>query len=632
MGRFLRTGLFLALMVTLVVAVARAAEHPDEEAVPNGRFFRQTGQETGNGFAVTDNDGIPFWTEFQKFSLDAIGYPISHRFSFKGFTTQAFQKAVLQWDPSRNAFNFLNILDEMNIAGKDAALTLVRQTPPHAALPEDASQDGSTPAGFEAIKQNHLRILDQNSIIKERFLSEPRWLDLYGLPISYAVYGPVQVLRAQRQVFQVWTEPGGGGPVGQAVLANTGDLMKEFNVITGSAVTPISIEEAKSGVPVVTVEGTVVPTVAVAATATPIPTVVATAVPVVGGVPAPLNLPQGLQGYGMQAHMIGGTRANDASSKIVEAGFNWTKQQVRWNEIETQRGTFNWGEYDTALNTPSGRGLKLLVSVVAAPAWARAPGTTHGPPADVSNIKPFLTALMQRYKGKVHAVEVWNEANLSVEWGFLAPTAIRQYGELLKAGYEAIKAVDPTVVVLFGAPTPTGVNDASIALDDATYVRRVYEEFPEVRNYFDALAVHPNGGANAPDDTFGGQNRSVWGWNNHPSFFFNRFVELKAIMVAQGDPNKTIWFTEFGWSATPVTQIVRGYEYSQYNSEQDQANFLVRSFQKVKSEFPYVTHMFVWNLNFQQLVGPTDEKYGFGILRPDGSGRLAFDALKAMAK
>ena len=401
------------------------------------------------------------------------------------------------------------------------------------------------------------------------------------------------------------------------MLANTGDLMKEFNVITGSAVTPMSIEEAKSGVPVVTVEGTVVPTLVV-----------------VGGVPAPLNLPQGLQGYGMQAHMVGGNRANDASTKILEAGFNWTKQQVIWQEIENQRGVFKWGEYDTALNTPSGRGLKLLVSVVKAPAWARAPLTTRGPPANPDDIKPFLTALMQRYKGKILAVEVWNEANLNHEWGFLGPDSIRTYGELLKAGYEAIKAVDPTVIVLFGAPTPTGVNDPNIAIDDATYLRRVYEEFPEVRNYFDAPAVHPNGGANHPDDTFGGQNRSVWGWNNHPSFFFNRFVELKAIMVSQGDPNKTIWFSEFGWSATPVTQIRPGYEYSQYNSEQDQANFLVRSFQKIKNDFPYVTHMFVWNLNFQlpQLGGPTDEKYGFGILRPDGSARPAFDALKAMAK
>ena len=81
-----------------------------------------------------------------------------------------------------------------------------------------------------------------------------------------------------------------------------------------------------------------------------------------------------------------------------------------------------------------------------------------------------------------------------------------------------------------------------------------------------------------------------------------------------------------------VGEIVGGYEYSQYNSEQDQATFLLRAFQKVRNEYPYVTHMFVWNLNFQQVVGPTDEKYGFGILHSSGGHRPAYDALKAMSK
>jgi hypothetical protein len=244
-----------------------------------------------------------------------------------------------------------------------------------------------------------------------------------------------------------------------------------------------------------------------------------------------------------------------------------------------------------------------------------------------------MTQLVQRYSGKVHAIEVWNEANLFHEWGYLDGTAFKKYGQMLQSAYQAIKAVDPSVTVLFGAPTPTGVNDPNIGIDDATYVRRVYEEFPSVGSFFDAMGIHPNGGANAPDDTFGGSNnRNVPGWNNHPSFFFNRFEEIKAIMISKGDANKPIWFTEFGWSSTPVSEVVAGYQYSQYNSEQDQATFLVRSFEKIRTQYTYVTHMFVWNLNFQQVIGRTDEKYGFGILRSDGGHRQAYDSLKAMVK
>ncbi len=611
MPRILRILAGILILGLLTVAITAAQELPDDEAIPNGHFYRQAGQETGNGYAVTDNDGIMFYETFQRLGLSNVGYPVSHRFPYAGLTTQAFQKAVFQWNPTTNSVQFLNILDILNLAGLDGALATVRQVPVHQVLAADAKHDPSTPEGFEAIVQNHLLILNLNATIETRFRTESSWLELYGLPISYGDFGNLQVLRAQRQVFQVWTAPGGGCPVGEACLANTGDFMKEFNIFTGAAVIPVSVEQARAGYQVTD------PTA-------PLPT--ATPVPAGSGL-----VGSGLVGYGMQAHMLGG-RANAATDKIVEAGFNWTKQQFRWSEIETSRGVFNWTAYDEVVNGASARGLKLLASVVSGPAWSIPPGKDRGPPANAADIGPFMTALIQRYPGKIHAVEVWNETNLFHEWGFLDSTAFNKYGQLLQAAYQAIKAVDPSVTVLFGAPTPTGVNDPNIGIDDATYVRRVYEEFPGIGNFFDAMGIHPNGGPNAPDDTIGGTNRSIWGWTAHPSFFFNRFVEIKAIMIAQGDPNKPIWFTEFGWSSTPVSEVVANYEYSQYNSEQDQATFLVRAFQKVRNDFPYVTHMFIWNLNFQQVVGPTDEKYGFGILRSDGGHRPAYDALKAMPK
>ena len=42
--------------------------------------------------------------------------------------------------------------------------------------------------------------------------------------------------------------------------------------------------------------------------------------------------------------------------------------------------------------------------------------------------------------------------------------------------------------------------------------------------------------------------------------------------------------------------------------------------------------MIIWNLNFQQVVPNTDEKWAFGIMRSDLSPRPAYDAVKAMPK
>ena len=42
--------------------------------------------------------------------------------------------------------------------------------------------------------------------------------------------------------------------------------------------------------------------------------------------------------------------------------------------------------------------------------------------------------------------------------------------------------------------------------------------------------------------------------------------------------------------------------------------------------------MFVWNLNFQQVFGPDDERWAFGIVRADQSPRPAYLALQSMPK
>ena len=58
MTRILRILAGILIAGLLTVAVTAADELPDDEAIPGGHFYRQTGQETGNGYAVTDNDGI----------------------------------------------------------------------------------------------------------------------------------------------------------------------------------------------------------------------------------------------------------------------------------------------------------------------------------------------------------------------------------------------------------------------------------------------------------------------------------------------------------------------------------------------------------------------------------------------
>ena len=218
----------------------RASESPDaipatcaaDFAIPDGRFYTQTGGD-GVGFAVWDDAEARFWTAFQDLGgIPVVGYPISQRFQQHGFTVQAFQKMVLQWDPGADRANAANTLDNLHQAGLDPWLESFRQVPPHLALPEDSGQP------FHVITANHLALLDANPDIRAEFLGVPNWLTRFGLPIAYQDFGAVRVVRAQRVVLQQWTADTDWARAGQVIFANSGDIAREAGLFPEWAVTP----------------------------------------------------------------------------------------------------------------------------------------------------------------------------------------------------------------------------------------------------------------------------------------------------------------------------------------------------------------------------------------------------------
>ena len=648
-------GLIVAMVVFALAAPVQAFEC-DGIALSEGCLFTATGGDTpdrdDDGYAVTNSGGVPMWDFIRDKDLQALGYPISGRWVEGPFTLQAFQKVILQWDSSNGRMNWYNTLDALANRYPHVQLPNV---PPHQIL---AADRGVT--NFSTIVQNHLALLDANPKIRAEFLAEPNWLNLYGLPIRYEereVNGNpqgLQLLRAQRIVFEVWNVPAPGTSIGAVGRQNVPDKVKKLSnvIIPDLAKPPITAAEATGRA----VTAPPVPvTTPVTVTTTPDPTPVPTARPVddtrrvtrpspISSIPGPRILSRGLTGFGIQGEF---RRPNDGqlADLVTGAGLNWVKQQIPWQEVENQPGVFNWGPTDRFVNTMRGKGLNILLSIVKSPDFYKAEqskvGTTHGRPHSPEPLRDFMREMAARYKGRVQAYEIWNEENLSLEWGTFSGASYSQFIQLLKNGYWGVKESDPNAIVVLGAPTPTGVMNNNIAIDDAIYLQRIFDfNNGEVFNYFEALGVHPNGGPNAPDDWVGRAHNSNakcgGGWSTHPSFFFDRYKELYNMMAARGHPEKTVWFTEFGWAtidgpgapAAPAT----GYEYAACNSEADQAAFFVRAFQKVRAESSYVTHMIIWNLNFQQVVPNTDEKWAFGVLRPDLSPRPAYDAIKAMPK
>lgn len=321
-----------------------------------------------------------------------------------------------------------------------------------------------------------------------------------------------------------------------------------------------------------------------------------------------------------------GAAFNQRTAEMVrQAGFQWVRFQVRWESLEPRPGEWDFRPIDRVLPVYEAAGLSVLASVVGAPEWARA--ANGGIVADPATFREAMRRLASRYRGRIHAWEIWNEQNLAHE--LHGPVRVEPYCAVLRAGYEGVKAGDPEALVVFGGLTPTGVNDPTIAMDDVAYLEAFYAlDGGSCTRYFDVLGAHANATLNPPDTLWPERPGPGPGWRDHPSFYFRRVEQLRAVMERHGD-RRPVWITEFGWT---TNNPAPGYEYGQYVSEEQQAEYLVRAFEIARTRWPWVTGMFVWNLNFSTIVGPDDEKGPWSVLNPDWSPRPAYRALSAMPK
>ncbi len=346
-------------------------------------------------------------------------------------------------------------------------------------------------------------------------------------------------------------------------------------------------------------------------------------------------------GYGFNVDAIG----LDAGSKdtmfgkVAEAQFGWIRQQVRWSSYEPAKGQFgnNYvAQLDALIDAANAKGVNVMLSPVSSPDWA---GSGGGLPKNPQDFADFIGFMANRYKGKVAAYEIWNEQNYAVETG--GQVNVGAYIPILKAGYQTLKASDPNITVVFGGMTPTGVTGhPEVALDDVQYLQQIYQiNNGEVKQYYDVLGAHPGSNCNPPDNSYpdnpatnpcGTDPDGGRSFTKDNSFYFKRVLQLRNVMEQNGESGKKMWLTEFGWDSNPT--VVPGYNYSPYVSEDQQAQYLTRAFALGKS-YPWMGVMFVWNLNFQVTTsGPSDEKYGWGVLNSDWSPRPSFTALKNMTK
>lgn len=382
------------------------------------------------------------------------------------------------------------------------------------------------------------------------------------------------------------------------------------------------------------------PTTAAGATAAPAPTDATGAQPT-----APPNQPNtgainpDYLEFGVVAHLYYTDRER-VLQLTQNAGFDWVRQQIYWRDIEDPvNNIMAWDEIDRIVETTNAYGRKLLVNVVRSPTAYNA---TNGLPDDPATFANFMGLMAERYKGKIHAYEIWNEPNLAHETGGTIRTEdVGRYVEMLKLAYQTIKAIDPNVVVLAAASSSSGVTNPSIALSDEEFYRAMYTyNGGEVRNYFDVQAVHPGGAANPPDTLWPENPSFIEGcqpapdrcWNDDETHYFRHIENVRRWMEQYGMGDKEAWITEYGW-ATPNT--TPGYEFGNFVSLEQQAEYITGAIRRTYESYPFIGNLFLWNMNFavtkaEAGLDPMHEQASFGILNPDWSPRPSYLAVQSL--
>jgi len=325
----------------------------------------------------------------------------------------------------------------------------------------------------------------------------------------------------------------------------------------------------------------VAPTATSLPTATPTPT--ATPIPRDG--PPPLSF-NGRTEFGAQVHCEFDLQRNLDVAR--DMGVTWVKQQIRWGDIENVPGTVEWACLDHVVEGAKQRGLKVMVSVTGAPVWSRGSilksgrRDTLGPPDDLKTFGQFVASMLRRHPAGVagsgsaiRAVEVWNEPNLDRECKDGIDGA--RYADLLKVTYVAIKAVDPSILVISAgiAPTPSKGGSRQTYIDDRIWFGEALNK--GLADFADCMGAHANGPDGEGDIT-------------------------PVVQRYRAMANMPVCVTEFGYALPINGAAVPGFGWAMSHTEAGQAAKL-RDGMSWAAQTGIVRVVILWNLGFDYAAG-----------------------------
>ncbi|MEZ5184672.1 MAG: hypothetical protein R2720_02910 [Candidatus Nanopelagicales bacterium] len=136
---------------------------------------------------------------------------------------------------------------------------------------------------------------------------------------------------------------------------------------------------------------------------------------------------------------------------------------VRWDQIETSRGEFDWERLDTAVATAEQSGAREISYILGStPEWAAKyvrpdkyyyGGGTASEPKKLKYWREWVREVATRYKGRITSYQIWNEANLASFYAPERPKSWKRMALLTDIAAQEIRHIDRKAKVVSASST-----------------------------------------------------------------------------------------------------------------------------------------------------------------------------------
>jgi hypothetical protein len=281
---------------------------------------------------------------------------------------------------------------------------------------------------------------------------------------------------------------------------------------------------------------------------------------------------------------------------VREMGSPWIVEFFPWAYSEPNKGEFQFAHADMIVEHARAQSLTVIARIGLTPDWARPNGpgqeTTFNyiDESGYDDLGDYVYEFVRHFKGRVHAIILWNEPNLTFEWGF-RPVDPAGYAALLRAVYPRAKQADPNMIVLGGALAPTLEPDNSPnGMNDLAFLQKMYDA--GAAPYFDALAAHAYG-LRSPADEPPAPDR----------LNFRRVELVREVMARNGDASKPIYVTEAGWNDSP--------RWNQSVRPAQRIDYTLAAYQWAEEHWPWCKVVAMWAFRYPAAMNNYHDNFVF---------------------